>query len=909
MLKGEQEDENEDVLSEGSEELEFSVTEDDEVNEEERGSTPLSDACGKNMSETVSLMAGADVTPWDCSRRTALHACPLELRERLLSWMSRPDLPLQMELLQAACRGDRPSVQTLLAVGVAVNVPSADGGTRVMLAVRDADLFEGTATLLLRELPGLSGAVEARDRRGCSALEVAANDRRPLREHIWKMMFEAAINAGGAHQSLLDLEEHVDQDLASKSGGLAVELDVEILLNNRSTAASPSKRRQRALLHSPSEEVLESRADINQALCAPVTASRGQPVLHKQGWVMKTLEINKRTERPRGRPRTGPLATKGGSEESGSSSSSIDLEDEGDSEAGDGGLVRMTVGKIPLNHRSAYSGKAISASRLSPEQGPDFLCGGKVSNPKQPAHRQTLRSTVERGKTGNFNASATSEFEEEVKSNAGQTPEAEVSHEEKHEAQGEPDECCEGNLRRDLLTKPDFQVESREDVKLQTEEKSPSSNLSESNTGVSGDSRKVASQKERRMRAACSQRSNTGTNQRSFNKNSRSPSSHCDISSPLPKKKGSDKTRRLKVKVSSNRVPQLPALRQLKDSHLLKRPSFAGLTRSKSAVDVITYNDMFQRIQNGGGGPAIYEMFAGPLYDNLRASSSCDQVQDRKPEPSAAGCDPALADDAITWTKGEVLGKGAYGIVYCGLTSHGQLVAVKQVSLDASDPDAAEGEYARLQGEVELLKTLRHANIVGFLGTSFHQQVVSIFMEYIPGGSIASILHRFGPLPERVLALYTKQILEGVAYLHLNKVIHRDLKGNNIMLMPTGIVKLIDFGCARRLSCLSHNASNSADLLKSVHGTPYWMAPEVHLPPPPRSLTGLVINDSGYGRKSDIWSVGCTVFEMATGKPPLAHMDKMAALFYIGAQRGIMPSLPNGFSETAKDFVETCLIR
>lgn len=81
--------------------------------------------------------------------------------------------------------------------------------------------------------------------------------------------------------------------------------------------------------------------------------------------------------------------------------------------------------------------------------------------------------------------------------------------------------------------------------------------------------------------------------------------------------------------------------------------------------------------------------------------------------------------------------------VYCGLTSHGQLVAVKQVSLDASDPEAAEREYARLQEEVELLKTLRHANIVGFLGTSFNQQVVSIFMEYIPGGSIASVLHRW----------------------------------------------------------------------------------------------------------------------------------------------------------------------
>lgn len=198
--------------------------------------------------------------------------------------------------------------------------------------------------------------------------------------------------------------------------------------------------------------------------------------------------------------------------------------------------------------------------------------------------------------------------------------------------------------------------------------------------------------------------------------------------------------------------------------------------------------------------------------------------------------------------------------MYCGLTSQGQLIAVKQVILDSSDAEAANKEYSRLQGEVELLKTLRHINIVGFLGTSLQQHVVSIFMEYIPGGSIASIIHRlvwnilseaitsgkitvlhkspeykllsdalrFGPLPERVLALYTQQILEGVAYLHVNRVIHRDLKGNNVMLMPTGVIKLIDFGCARRLSCMHHTTCNSVDLLKSVHGTPYWMAPEVH---------------------------------------------------------------------------------
>ncbi|KAL7881383.1 hypothetical protein AOLI_G00082310 [Acnodon oligacanthus] len=251
-------------------------------------------------------------------------------------------------------------------------------------------------------------------------------------------------------------------------------------------------------------------------------------------------------------------------------------------------------------------------------------------------------------------------------------------------------------------------------------------------------------------------------------------------------------------------------------------------------------------------------------------------------------------DDTITWTKGEVLGKGAYGTVCCGLTSQGQLIAVKQVVLDISTSETAEKEYNRLEREVDLLKNLHHPNIVGFLGTSLTDNIISIFMEYIPGGSISSVLNRFGPLPEKVFALYTRQILEGVAYLHDNRVIHRDLKGNNIMLMPTGIVKLIDFGCARRLNHLSISGGHS-DLLRSVHGTPYWMAPEV-------------INETGHGRKSDIWSIGCTVFEMATGKPPLAHMGKIAALFYIGARKGLMPSLPEDFSEEAKSFVKACLI-
>ncbi|XP_045682134.1 mitogen-activated protein kinase kinase kinase 19 isoform X5 [Phyllostomus hastatus] len=196
---------------------------------------------------------------------------------------------------------------------------------------------------------------------------------------------------------------------------------------------------------------------------------------------------------------------------------------------------------------------------------------------------------------------------------------------------------------------------------------------------------------------------------------------------------------------------------------------------------------------------------------------------------------------------------------------------------------------------VDLLKALKHVNIVAYLGTCLEENIVSIFMEFVPGGSISSIINRFGPLPEMVFCKYTKQILQGVAYLHENCVVHRDIKGNNVMLMPTGIIKLIDFGCAKRLAWAGLNGTHS-DMLKSMHGTPYWMAPEV-------------INESGYGRKSDIWSIGCTVFEMATGKPPLASMGRMAAMFYIGAHRGLMPPLPEHFSENAADFVRVCLTR
>ncbi|XP_022096379.1 uncharacterized protein LOC110982351 [Acanthaster planci] len=247
----------------------------------------------------------------------------------------------------------------------------------------------------------------------------------------------------------------------------------------------------------------------------------------------------------------------------------------------------------------------------------------------------------------------------------------------------------------------------------------------------------------------------------------------------------------------------------------------------------------------------------------------------------------------LHWKKGNVLGRGAFGVVYCGLTNTGQLIAVKQVELsDKDNKHKSRQQYEKLQEEVELLKTLRHRNIVGFLGVSLEGSTVNIFMQYIPGGSIASLLARFGALEEPVFCRYTKQILQGTEYLHAKNVIHRDIKGANIMLMSNGVIKLIDFGCAKRL-CI--NISQSQNLLKSMRGTPYWMAPEV-------------IMETGHGKKSDIWSIGCTVFEMATRKPPWSEMPPMTAIFAIGSG-GPVPQLPEKFSCFAREFVNACLTR
>ena len=186
---------------------------------------------------------------------------------------------------------------------------------------------------------------------------------------------------------------------------------------------------------------------------------------------------------------------------------------------------------------------------------------------------------------------------------------------------------------------------------------------------------------------------------------------------------------------------------------------------------------------------------------------------------------------------GQCLGRGAFGSVYCALNwSTGETVAIKQIRLS----DMPKTELNVIMQEIDLLKNLNHPNIVKYHGFVKDAQSLYIILEYCENGSLHSICKNFGKFPENLVAIYMSQVLHGLLYLHDQGVIHRDIKGANILTTKEGLVKLADFGVATKTAGLNDS---------SVVGTPYWMAPEV-------------IELSGATTASDIWSLGCTVIEL-----------------------------------------------
>ncbi|CAA7027564.1 unnamed protein product [Microthlaspi erraticum] len=258
------------------------------------------------------------------------------------------------------------------------------------------------------------------------------------------------------------------------------------------------------------------------------------------------------------------------------------------------------------------------------------------------------------------------------------------------------------------------------------------------------------------------------------------------------------------------------------------------------------------------------------------------------PPPNAA----VTIKPPIRWRRGQLIGRGAFGTVYMGMNlDSGELFAVKQVLIgsNCASKEKTQAHIQELEEEVKLLKNHSHPNIVRYLGTVREDETLNILLEFVPGGSLSSVLEQFGPLPEAVVGKFTKQLLLGLEYLHNHAIMHRDIKGANILVDNEGCIKLADFGASKQVAELATISG-----AKSMKGTPYWMAPEVIL-------------QTGHSFSADIWSVGCTVIEMVTGKAPWSEQYKeIAAIFHIGTTKS-HPPIPENLSSDAEDFLLKCL--
>ncbi|CAH2272560.1 misshapen-like kinase 1 isoform X3 [Pelobates cultripes] len=256
----------------------------------------------------------------------------------------------------------------------------------------------------------------------------------------------------------------------------------------------------------------------------------------------------------------------------------------------------------------------------------------------------------------------------------------------------------------------------------------------------------------------------------------------------------------------------------------------------------------------------------------------------------------ALRDPAGIFELVEVVGNGTYGQVYKGRhVKTGQLAAIKVM-------DVTEDEEEEIKQEINMLKKYsHHRNIATYYGAFIkksppgNDDQLWLVMEFCGAGSVTDLVKnsKGNALKEDCIAYICREILRGLAHLHNHKVIHRDIKGQNVLLTENAEVKLVDFGVSAQLD-------RTVGRRNTFIGTPYWMAPEV--------IACDENPDATYDYRSDIWSLGITAIEMAEGAPPLCDMHPMRALFLI--PRNPPPKLKSKkWSKKFIDFIDTCLIK
>lgn len=196
---------------------------------------------------------------------------------------------------------------------------------------------------------------------------------------------------------------------------------------------------------------------------------------------------------------------------------------------------------------------------------------------------------------------------------------------------------------------------------------------------------------------------------------------------------------------------------------------------------------------------------------------------------------------SFKWLKGELIGKGQFGYVYLAMNiTTGEMLAVKQVDLPRKIHHASNINVSALEilnVEIETMRDLDHLNVVQYLGYERTPERISIFLEYVPGGSVGSCLRRFGRFEEPVIRSLTRQTLSGLQYLHARGILHRDLKADNLLLDHDGTCKISDFGISKKSRDVYANDGNM-----SMQGTIFWMAPEV-----------IQTKKQGYSAKIDMY--------------------------------------------------------
>ncbi|AMD19167.1 HBR266Wp [Eremothecium sinecaudum] len=243
-------------------------------------------------------------------------------------------------------------------------------------------------------------------------------------------------------------------------------------------------------------------------------------------------------------------------------------------------------------------------------------------------------------------------------------------------------------------------------------------------------------------------------------------------------------------------------------------------------------------------------------------------------------------DAALTpmlFKRTEVIGRGKFGIVYKAYhLKSKQKYAIKVLNLDCP-----EDEVEDVQKEIQFLSSLKQVpNITQYYGSYLVDTKLWVIMEYCAGGSLRTLL-RPGKIDEKYLGVILREVLLALVAIHKDNVIHRDIKAANILITNDGHVKLCDFGVAAQLAAANHKRQTMA-------GTPYWMAPEV------------IMEGVYYNTKADIWSLGITAYEIATGNPPYCDIEALRAMQLITKSKP--PRLEGrNYSHMLKEFIALCL--